>query len=556
MSMKICAVIPSHNHYKSLAQVIMALRGHGLPVLIVDDGSASPAREAIAACHDPAHGIEVVRLDKNSGKGGAVAHGLRLAAERGFTHAVQVDADGQHDLTAIDRLVEAARKNPEALVSGLPVYDSTMPLSRRFSRWLTHVWVWVETLSTAIRDSMCGFRVYPVAQTLGVLDTESVGKRMDFDTEIMVRLAWRGAPVIHVPVAVTYPEGNTSNFHLWRDNWLITKMHTRLVFGMLARLPSVWRNRPRKEGAPAAHWASMGERGAQFGLWFVLTFYRMFGRRACVLVLWPIVTYFFLTSGARRDYSLAYLRRIHTLKGLAAPGWRDSHAHFMSFAKKALDAVAAWSAPNNAPPIDIETSERVRELARDGGALLVVSHLGNAELCRAHLAGLVGRDVYALMHTRHARFYNNLIRSIRPDAADSVIEVSDLDPATMISLSERIEKGDWLAIAGDRIPLSGDQHTSLVPFLGDPAPFSHGPYILAALLGCPVVLMFCLKQGDRHVAIFEEFADHVVLPRGERLAAITDYASRYARRLEHHCLNQPLQWYNFYNFWNKAPPHN
>jgi glycosyltransferase involved in cell wall biosynthesis len=240
-----CAVVPTHNHYEALGMVVGELRDQGLPVTIVDDGSGEPAREAVARLHAPECDVEVVRLETNLGKGRAVAAGLRRACERGFGHAVQVDADGQHDIGQLGALLAASRARPEAIVSGRAVYDASVPRARRYGRWVTHVWVWVETLSLRIADSMCGFRVYPVAATLAVLDSEPVGNGMDFDTEIMVRLFWRGVPVVQIPVAVVYPKGNTSNFRLYRDNWRVTRMHARLVVAMLCRLPSILRNRPR-----------------------------------------------------------------------------------------------------------------------------------------------------------------------------------------------------------------------------------------------------------------------------------------------------------------------
>jgi GT2 family glycosyltransferase len=245
MQQDYCAVVPTHDHYEVLGTIVWALRGHGLPVVIVDDGSGEPARQAVAKLHVPERDVEVIRLRKNLGKGGAVAAGLRRACERGFTHAVQVDADGQHDIAQLAALLAASRARPEALVAGRAVYDASVPRARRYGRWVTHLWVWVETLSFHIADSMCGFRVYPVAATLGVLDSEPVGEGMDFDTGIMVRLFWRGVPVVQLPVGVVYPEKNTSNFHLYRDNWRVTCMHARLVTAMLCRLPSILRNRPR-----------------------------------------------------------------------------------------------------------------------------------------------------------------------------------------------------------------------------------------------------------------------------------------------------------------------
>jgi glycosyltransferase involved in cell wall biosynthesis len=244
MQQHYCAVVPTHNHYEVLGAIVAALRDHGLSVIVVDDGSGEPARALVAKLHVPERDVEVIRLDRNLGKGGAVATGLRRACERGFSHAVQVDADGQHDLAQLAALLAASRARPEAIVSGRAVYDASVPLARRYGRWVTHVWVWAETLSFRIADSMCGFRVYPLAATLAVLDSEPVGKGMDFDTGIMVRLFWRGVPVVQIPVRVVYPTGNTSNFRLFHDNWLVTRMHARLVIGMLGRLPSIVRKRP------------------------------------------------------------------------------------------------------------------------------------------------------------------------------------------------------------------------------------------------------------------------------------------------------------------------
>ena len=269
MTFEPCAVIPSHNHYTALGSIVARLRTAGLAVLIVDDASAEPARSAIAGLAAPADGVEVIRLPENRGKGGAVTAGLRRARERGFTHAVQVDADGQHDLASLPKLLQLARSHPAALISARPLFDGSIPRGRQIGRWITHVWVWIETLSTRITDSMCGFRVYPLAQTFAVLDRERVGQGMDFDTEIMVRMFWRGTPVVQWPVRVIYPPDNISNFRMLRDNCRISWMHTRLVFAMLARLPWILLQRPPliETGEPMPqHWAAMTERGADWGL--------------------------------------------------------------------------------------------------------------------------------------------------------------------------------------------------------------------------------------------------------------------------------------------------
>jgi predicted LPLAT superfamily acyltransferase len=154
------------------------------------------------------------------------------------------------------------------------------------------------------------------------------------------------------------------------------------------------------------------------------------------------------------------------------------------------------------------------------------------------------------VYTQHAALYNSVVRAVRHDVDDHTIQVTEVGPATAIDLRDRIERGEWIAIAGDRTPLTGETRTSRAAFLGDEAPFSHGPYVLAALMGCPVYLMFCLREGDGHTVYFERFADRIELPRRNRAEFLAELAARYAQRLEFHCLRSPMQFYNFFDFWN------
>lgn len=549
-----CAIVPSHNHWRVAGHVVAGLRAAGLPVIVIDDGSAEPARSALAALHDPAGGVTVRRLDVNQGKGGAVVEGFRLALAAGHTHAVQVDADGQHDLGAVPDLLALARRHPQALVTGVPVYDASIPRGRAIGRWITHVWVWVETLSLRLRDTMCGFRVYPLDPVRRLLDDGvRIGRRMDFDTEIMVRLFWRGTPVAELPVRVTYPPDNTSNFDMLRDNVRISLMHTRLVLTMLTRFPAILANRPpRLEGA--THWAALGERGLYWGLRFCAGAYRLLGRRGCMAVLAPIVLYFYLTGTEQRRASHAFLARAFTAQGRPRqPSFLDGYRHFLSFAGRALDTFIGWAGgmpPDAVRPAEVEA---LRDAAADPrGAVFIVAHLGNVDLSRALLDEATRRRLLVLVHTRHAANYNRILAEFNPQAAVNTFQVTEIGPDTAIALKERVERGDWVVIAGDRTPVGGQGRTSRVPFLGTDAPFSQGPYILAALLECPVYLLFCVREGTHHRLYAEKLADRVELPRGRREQALATYAAAFARSLERHALQAPFQWYNFFDFW--APP--
>jgi glycosyltransferase involved in cell wall biosynthesis len=235
-----CVVIPVYNHEHAIGKVLAQVLAHGLPVILVDDGSApscAAVLDELAAAHPGQVMLE--RHAVNQGKGGAVLSGFARAAREGYSHVLQVDADGQHSVADIPRFLEAARARPGAVVAGCPLYDESVPALRLYARYLTHVWVWINTLSLAIRDSMCGFRVYPVAPVLALAKRRRLGLRMNFDIEILVRLYWDGVEVVNLPTKVGYPEDGVSHFKAWTDNVLITRLHVALFFGMLPRIPSL-----------------------------------------------------------------------------------------------------------------------------------------------------------------------------------------------------------------------------------------------------------------------------------------------------------------------------
>lgn len=241
-----CALIPIYNHKRTIKRTVQAVRAHGLPVIVVDDGSDAETRAVLDALNGNGD-IQLLRLPHNQGKGAALVAGLLAARDAGHTHALQIDADGQHDTGDVPRFLAESRDHPHAMVCGRAVYDDSVPRARLYGRYLTHVCVWAETLSLAIDDSMCGYRLYPLDETCAEIARAPLPARMDFDTEIAVRLLWRGVPVRNVPTRVIYPEDGLSHFRMLHDNARITAMHTRLLLGMLPRAPRlVWRRLKRK----------------------------------------------------------------------------------------------------------------------------------------------------------------------------------------------------------------------------------------------------------------------------------------------------------------------
>jgi glycosyltransferase involved in cell wall biosynthesis len=230
-------LIPNFNHKETIASLLDRLAVHQLPCLIVNDGSDAETRGVLEQQESVRDWVKVLHLPKQRGKGGAVLAGLFHLHEAGYTHAVQLDADGQHDPDDVPKFLQQAEAHPSALILGRPVYNPDAPKSRIIGRQISRCWVWIETLSFDIADPMLGYRVYPIGATVAVARRHRLGTRMDFDPEIAVRLYWEGTSVRNIQTRIEYPKGGRSHFLMFKDNTLISWLHTRLFFGMLIRLP-------------------------------------------------------------------------------------------------------------------------------------------------------------------------------------------------------------------------------------------------------------------------------------------------------------------------------
>jgi glycosyltransferase involved in cell wall biosynthesis len=235
--MKPVLVIPHYNHHLQFAKIFPRLKQLNLPMIVVDDGSEDDSRQAVRAMLGDQ--MTLLAHTENQGKGGAMITGLRAALAAGYSHAVQVDADGQHTIEDIPELLAASGRQPDAIISARPLFDDSIPRARQVGRLITDFWVSVETLSRRVKESMCGFRIYPLPAVVELLDRHRFGPRMQFDIEILVYATWARIPLHYVPSAVIYPEDGKSHFHYWRDNRDISLMHIKLVLGMLLRLPLI-----------------------------------------------------------------------------------------------------------------------------------------------------------------------------------------------------------------------------------------------------------------------------------------------------------------------------
>lgn len=556
MDFRPCVLIPCYNHGETIPALLDALAVYGLPVLVVNDGSRDEVRALLIEETERRPQHACIHLEHNQGKGAAVIAGLREAQARGFTHVLQIDADGQHDTASVSRLLDAARKHPGEVISGRPVFDESIPKIRYYGRYLTHALVWLETLSFRIRDSMCGFRVYPINPLLRLVDaTPRIGLRMDFETEILVRFDWAGVYAHFVDTPVIYPEGGISHFHYLRDNIGMVRMHTRLVLGMLWRLP---RWILRRLVPSEQHWSRKSERGTVIGIRFMLFLYALMGRRVFGWFLRPVIFYYYLTAHAARAASCAYLDRVRAVaaqRGHAINVPLTSYRHILSFGYTILDNMVAWRE-------DIKEKNIVRHgwnhfdeiMRRKKGAVVIGAHLGSMEVCRAMSHVLQNRQVNALVFTRHAKRFNVVMQALNSRASLNIIQVDNIGPDTAILLKQKLEQGEWVVFVGDRTSITSEERVIWTNFLGDPAPFPQGPFILASILEEPVYLLLGLRE-DKHSDLkyhiyFESLSEGRELPRDQRERALKELVARYAERLESHVLEAPLQWYNFFNFWS------
>ena len=309
--------------------------------------------------------------------------------------------------------------------------------------------------------------------------------------------------------------------------------------------------------APLAktHWAEIREAGFIGGMRFLFWVYRFGGAWLFRSFLFFVMLWFFATRPLARRASLEYLTRLYQESGgmTPAPNWRNSFRHFMSFAETILDKLLAFDPRREPPPCRVSGAEHVQPLFDAGrGALMITAHLGNVELCRRLAQEHVKVRVTVLMHTQNAQAFNQILRTLNPAMEVDILQVANLDIATAVLLSERIEAGGLVVIAGDRVPitpLTPDSATFALPFLGAPAHFPLGPYILAAALGCPVLTLFGTHSAEGFTVTVRPLAERIVLPRRERQRAVIPYLSAYVATLTEECRKNPLQWFNFFPFW-------
>jgi glycosyltransferase involved in cell wall biosynthesis len=245
-------LIPSYNPGIQVLQTVQSARAQWTPVWVIIDGSTDGTPALLQGMAEKDAGLKIIVLPENRGKGAAVLHGMTLAAQAGFSHALTMDSDGQHPAELIPDFMTASIAKPEAMVLGKPVFGPEAPALRVNGRKVSNAWANLETLWMGIGDSLYGFRVYPIRPLTKIMQRNPFMRRFDFDPEAVVRLCWRGVQPINIEAPVRYlsiEEGGVSHFKYLRDNTLLTLMHTRLFLGFMVRLPLLLWRKILKQGA-------------------------------------------------------------------------------------------------------------------------------------------------------------------------------------------------------------------------------------------------------------------------------------------------------------------
>ena len=303
----------------------------------------------------------------------------------------------------------------------------------------------------------------------------------------------------------------------------------------------------------APHWSKAKESGSILGIRVLLWVHRIFGYLGFRVILLPVMGYYYLNNKVARDASKQYL---NFLAPYLTPEQRrslSSFKHFFMFGEMMLDKFLAWGGNFNRDNVVFETGQLVKQLDRSKkGGIIIVSHLGNTEVSNALGQQLPNIKLTLLVSTLHAEKFNSLMKNVSSSPNIKILQVDDISPATAMMLSERIDQGEFIVIAGDRTPNNESQaRVSIVDFLGHNAALPQGAFILASLLKCPVYLMFCLKQQSIYHIYVELFSECLIIPRKNRAQNIHDTVQSYAARLEYYCKKAPLQWFNFFPFWKE-----
>lgn len=302
------------------------------------------------------------------------------------------------------------------------------------------------------------------------------------------------------------------------------------------------------------HWSKVSERGSSLGISLLYLIYNIFGKPTFYLILIPVLLYFYLTGKEQRLAVIKFQQQVSQQRKVRALNNPKLYPFFqyLEFGRSALDKITAWMGKISLEDISFNNKSQMLEIvAEQKGGIILTSHLGNMEVCRALSEEIPQLKVNALVHTKNAVKFNQFLQSISPTSGINLIEVSELGPETAMKLLDKIEQGEYIAIVGDRTSIA--QHGRIVEaeFLSETAYFPEGPFILAAILKSPVYFMSCVRDSKGFSVDFIPYKDKLILKRNQRQESLKKAVQDYADWLSALALKAPYQWFNFFDIWLK-----
>ncbi|OTG67376.1 acyltransferase [Acinetobacter silvestris] len=303
----------------------------------------------------------------------------------------------------------------------------------------------------------------------------------------------------------------------------------------------------------SSQWSELKEKGGMLPLMLMLGFYRLGGRFLCRLVLYFVIMWYWLFSKMARQASLCYLKKVHTFAGnqtpfIDQPSITNTYTHLMQFGECILDKIEGWLGHIDEKKLNLRGHEHFRAHYQKG-AIIVVSHFGNIELLRA-IKSEQKQKINILVYQKHATQFNQFLKKLNTKADVHLISVDELGLETAFQLHDKLEQGEWIIVAADRVPVQSAR-VQTVSFLAEDAEWPQGAWILANLLKVPVLAVFCYRIKNSFDVHIHKLADQIELPRATRLHAMQNFTRQYVSLLEQHCIRAPYQWFNFYHFWKK-----
>lgn len=507
-----CVIIPHYNHSVTLIDVLNRLSL--IPVIVVDDGSTEEHVERLKTYES--NNITFEYLPENNGKGAAVCRAIEIAYCLGYTHCVQIDADGQHDLEDIPKFIEHSKRFPKSLILGAPIFAADAPLERVYGRKLSTCLVWVHTRSTSVKDALFGFRVYPVSSTK-LIANQITNYRMGFDVEIIVRLLWSGVDVQNIDTKVQYPKDGVTHYKYLTDNIGQILLHFRLFLS------------PRP-------WFKRRERGSTLGFKLLLFLYKILGRKSFRLLLWPLSAYFAFFSSLKGQKK--YLESASKITGKKLSSIR----HIFEFSDSILDSVTSWAEGVKLDDVLWGNKGVIENLLREKkGGVILSAHFGRIESARVLQRLRPELQCKFLIFRSNSHIYRGMLEKINPASSKDIIPLEDVNPGTIIEISKLILAGQFVGILADRITAGSSARTIEVPFLGDSLSLPEGPFILSYLLKAPVVSLFCWREGEKMILEWNDLTPDA----NDRESYLKELATKYSSILEKACIRDPYQWFKF-----------